>query len=51
VDTPPEVVADSNALDEVLIIDEQGTNKDTTSKPAIVAMFPVDVEKNSEVAE
>jgi len=51
VDTPPEVVADSNALDEVLIINEQGTNKDTTSKPAIVAMFPVDVEKNSEVAE
>ncbi|KAL9299236.1 hypothetical protein AtEden1_Chr2g0230271 [Arabidopsis thaliana] len=51
VDTPPEVVADSNALDEVLIINEQGTNKDTTFKPAIAAMFPVDVEKNSEVAE
>ena len=45
------MVADTNASDEVLIIDEEGTNKDTASEPAIAAMFPVDVEKNSEVAQ
>jgi len=50
-DTPPEVIADSNASDEVLIIDKHGTNKDTAAEAGIAAMFPVDVEKNSEAAE
>ncbi|KAL9285769.1 hypothetical protein AtEden1_Chr4g0277871 [Arabidopsis thaliana] len=50
-DTPPEVIADSNASDEVLIIDKHGTNKDTAAEAGIAAMFPVDVEKNSDAAE
>jgi len=50
-DTPPEMTAENATQDEAIAINERGSNKGSTSEAGIVAMFPVDVEKESEQAE
>jgi len=49
-DTPPETTAEIAPQGKV-VINERGSNKGSTSEAGIAAMFPVDVEKDSERAE
>ena len=47
-DTPPETTAESLPLNEAVIINEGGTNRGSVSEAGIAAMFPVDLDKDSD---
>jgi len=47
-DTPPETTAESLPFNEAVIINEGGTNRGSVSEAGIAAMFPVDLDKDSD---